>query len=290
MLKSKRQKRRGRQSGGVLVYCKPNIRKGVSVVGHSDFSIWVKPEKTLLGLNNNKVLSFCYIKSYQSKENSELVFSNVDSDISEFSQLGDILLCGYFNARTGGVYDFIPQDSVRYSFVDCSVLAGYSPDEALPRQSLDSKSNLHGALLTDICKSCHVRIFNGRFLGVSLGYFSFFNNNGKNTVDYILASSLLLYCISDFNVQPPSAFSDHCLISTMIKTTDYCTVNTGEHSTESTNDSVSCRWSEDGKDKFIDSLLTNKSIMDMLNLNSLLDDPCCTDTDILVRRTHESCS
>jgi hypothetical protein len=63
----------------------------------------------------------------------------------------------------------------------------YIYDLPLNRNQLDSKSNLHGTILTNICKYCQMRIVNGKFLGDSLGYYTFFNTNGKNTVDYMIA-------------------------------------------------------------------------------------------------------
>jgi hypothetical protein len=83
----------------------------------------------------------------------------------------------------------------------------------LKRCHLDDKSNLHGNLLTNIGKSSQLRIANGRFIGDSLGYYTFFNNNGKSTVDYALASQELFYDLKNFQVHPPTEISDHCLIS-----------------------------------------------------------------------------
>lgn len=88
------------------------------------------------------------------------------------------------------------------------------------------KSNLHGTLLTSICKSCQLRIVNGRFLGDSLGYFTFFNTNGKSTIDYMLVSQDLMYSINSFVVNPPSYLSDHCLI--YMNLPGYATNSVGE--------------------------------------------------------------
>jgi len=49
--KPTKSKRRGRPSGGIAVYCKHSIRRGVTEVQKSNFSIWFKLDKTLLGLS-----------------------------------------------------------------------------------------------------------------------------------------------------------------------------------------------------------------------------------------------
>ena len=90
-----------------------------------------------------------------------------------------MLVCGDFNAKTGGLSNQISHDSVRVNFSDCPRPQNYISDQTKSRNQLhvDTKSNLNGKLLTDICKSHNLRILNGRFLGDSLGYFTFFNSN-----------------------------------------------------------------------------------------------------------------
>jgi hypothetical protein len=128
-----------------------------------------------------------------------------------------ILLCGDLNAQTGGLSDFLTTDNVRDTFQDCPLQMCYSPDVYLSSNQLDTKSNLHGNLLVDICKTYQLRILNGRFLDDSLGYYSFFSSNGKSTI-IILVSTELFYDIMYFNILPPSELSDHCLINAAIKT------------------------------------------------------------------------
>lgn len=50
----------------------------------------------------------------------------------------------------------------------------YEAGVAEPRSQLDTKSYLHGQLLTDISKTFRLSLLNGRFLGDSLGYFTLF--------------------------------------------------------------------------------------------------------------------
>lgn len=202
ILKPKRKKR-GRPSGGLLIYIKPHYKKGITEIKQNQYSIWLKMNKSHFNLSTNLFLCFTYIKPYLNKELSETTFAQLESDINLYSSQGDLVICGDCNARTGGLSDYIQDDFVNENFVDCPMPQDYISDIPLKRQQLDQKSNFHGTLLTNICKSSQFRIVNGRFLGDSLGYYTFFNMNGKSTVYYMLVSQDLLCSVNSFVVTPP---------------------------------------------------------------------------------------
>lgn len=285
VVKGNRRKRRGRPSGGILVFCKPGTRSKIIKVKQSDFSIWFKLDKAKFGLKKSTFLCYCYIKPYQNKDTSELNFSKLESEISNFASKGEILICGDLNARIGGLKDYIEQDSVNQTFSDCPVPPNYSPDVPIQRNHLDKISNLQGGLLSNICRNNHLRILNGRFLGDSLGYFTFYNCNGQSTVDYMLASPNIFYEIKLFQVHPPSEHSDHCMISVMIRASAQSTVLPTESETFSIPGSFV--WTEEKTDLFKDTLLQDDSIEDILSLNNNLDDPNCVDINSLVLKTNE---
>ncbi|CAC5377717.1 unnamed protein product [Mytilus coruscus] len=169
-----------------------------------------KLEKELYGL----VLSSNQMKNQFVSSEKDILF--VSFDIYFFLSKGGVILSGDFNARTGGLNGFFQNDGVNDNFTDCPVPEDYTPDLPLERNQLDKKkkkNNLHGNLLVDIYMSSQVRIVNGRFLGDSLGCFTFYNSNGKSTVDYMLTSQNLFYTINNFMVKPPTDLSDHCLIA-----------------------------------------------------------------------------
>ena len=191
------------------------------------------------------------------------------------------MICGDFNARSSGLDDFIRQDDNNNNFNDCPLPADYQSDTPLHRAQLDQVHNLHGELLTNICKDFQLRFLNGRFLGDSLGYFTFFNNNGRSTVDYMLATQLMFYSIQHFIVNPPNEFSDHCLISTYIKTNIKIGVTPDLNLTPHNH----YEWRQDAADLYEDALLENESVNDILNLNMLLDGDC-NDIDLLVSKAN----
>ena len=144
-------------------------------------------------------------------------------------------------------------------------------------------ANLKGNLLTNICKSSQLRIANGRFIGDSLGYLTFFNNNGKSTVDFALASQELFYDLKNFQVHPHTEISDHCLIS--FDFSCYYQIE-NEVDLEVWSPPDKCTWSERNKDYFVDSLLLQDNLDNIMYINNLLDDNSSNDVDHIVNRVN----
>ena len=284
IVKPIKAKKRGRPSGGMLIFIKAKFKNVISEIKQNNFSIWLKIDGTFLNLEKNIFLCFTYIKPYINKDISELTFTKLENDISFFLSKGEVILSGDFNARTGGLNDFIQNDGVNDNFTDCPVPEDYTPDLPLERNQLDQKNNLHGNLLVNICKSSQMRIVNGRFLGDSLGYFTFYNSNGKSTVDYMLTSQNLFYTINNFMVKPPTDLSDHCLIALNI----FNFKNSKEIDKEELwSLPGTFKWADQSKDIYIDALLEEKSVEHILSLNKLIDDNNFNDIDFLVTKTNE---
>ena len=64
-----------------------------------------------------------------------------------------------------------------------------------------------------------MRILNGRLTGDLDGKYTCYQTNGASTVDYPLASEVLIKKILGFQVQALTTYSDHCPIS--LKLTPY---------------------------------------------------------------------
>jgi hypothetical protein len=185
----------------------------------------------------------------------------------------------HLNARTGNLLDFITQDSVRESFSDCPLPDTYVEDHFIARQQLDKTSNYHGNLLTEICKSNNLRLLNGRFLGDSIGFYTFYNSNGKSTVDYMLASSILYTYIEYFCISPPNELSDHCLLSTGIKLS---TRNTNVNSDKYNMCADTFIWSQGCEERYLDAILDEESVNDLAHLHHMLDDSNFSEVNTIV--------
>jgi len=57
-----------------------------------------------------------------------MTFGKLENDIAFFSDKGQVLLCGDFNARTGGLNDYIQNDDMNYNIKDCPVPPTCAPE------------------------------------------------------------------------------------------------------------------------------------------------------------------
>lgn len=80
--------KRGRPSGGILIYTKPKYGKGISEIKQNNNSIWLEFDKNYFNTRKNLFLCFVYIKPYFSKDISESIFTQLEKDILYFSSQG----------------------------------------------------------------------------------------------------------------------------------------------------------------------------------------------------------
>ena len=117
-----------------------------------------------------------------------------------------MLACG-FNARTSKENDFITDKSGK--FIPGGDIP--PPPNLTKRQNFDNIVNDHGKQLLDLCKTCDLRILNGRSKGDTLGKFTY------HSVDYDIVSHDLFASVQGFPVKQPNIFSDHSQIVCWIK-------------------------------------------------------------------------
>ena len=72
-------------------------------------------------------------------------------------------------------------------------------------------------MLLSLCKSSQLKILNGRKIGDSLGYYTYYHTNGCSTVDYTLCQQNFMDEIRYFSISPPTHLSDHCMQHFMVK-------------------------------------------------------------------------
>ena len=207
-----------RYSGGLVALVKKNVSKGVSYSKSPNLNgqiIWLKLSKSFFKLQNDIYLAIVYISPQYSSlnvnDNTDF-FDGLERDIIWFSQKGQVILTGDFNARTATELDYIHND-------DCSYLPihdiNYTPDRPIRiRFNQDKTCQAYGKTLLNVCKSSGLRILNGRVLGDSLGKVTCHQYNGSSTVDYGIVHHTLLPYINYFKVHNWfETISDHCHIS-----------------------------------------------------------------------------
>ena len=80
------------------------------------------------------------------------------------------------------------------------------------RNNYDNQINDHGKILLDTCKSCNLRILNGRKKGDSIGKTTYHLPLRISTADYIIVSDDFTNSIENLTVKQHTIFSDHSQI------------------------------------------------------------------------------
>ena len=97
-------KRAKRASGGVIIYIKDNIRKGVKLIKNEvDCLIWLKFDKCFFQISEDIYLCVAYIPPENSVFHNMFdgdIFRLLEDDISLYQNRGKIFLTGDLNGRT----------------------------------------------------------------------------------------------------------------------------------------------------------------------------------------------
>ena len=195
------QNSQGRPSGGLACFVRLPLASYVSIwrVAQDASLLWLRLDKRL-GLHNDLYVCAAYVapktSTHYDRAASVGIFDQLLSDLADAQALGDVLLAGDFNARTGTGADFVDRGQ-----------RGQSPEGELPLPTLPTGlrqrlSQDHGAIspfgrsLLDLCCSANMLIMNGRVAGDIAGKLTFPHPQGGSVVDYFVASYAL------FQLQP----------------------------------------------------------------------------------------
>ena len=250
-----RNKKSGRLSGGIILGYKYSLDGGISFVKSNTDYLWCKLDKVFFNLEKDIYLCAIYIPPRDSPYFNPDVFVDIESDIAVFTRNGSVMLAGDFNARTSKVSDFIDVDNCNHIPGDNIPL----PDSIKKRQNYDNNINDHGKSLIELCKTCDLRILNGRTKGDSFGKITYHSQKGVSTVDYIIVSHDILNLIESFIVKKPNIFSDHSQLICWTKVTvSNLTplVNVQQH--KKVNLPKQYIWDEFSKEKFADTFQLNE--------------------------------
>ena len=204
--------KKGRASGGMLLYCKSNLKPSNKILKSSNFCIWYEIDKSIFyNLPDN--IKVCSI--YSPPENSNYYTNNIwdelKADIFEFTTSTSLfMIIGDSNARVGDLSEFSDDDNPG---LDSSLQANTRSFNISKRNNCDKEIKQNGQRLMELSRTFHMQIANGRFLGDIWGNYTHHNiSKGESTVDLAIVSDTLLDYIDDFKVLPQKDFSDHCKI------------------------------------------------------------------------------
>ena len=162
----KKIKKRGRRSGGIIIYYKDHLQIGLSLEHDSDNIVWFKLDSKLFNLEKPLYIASVYIPP--NKGSAIKFFSRLLDDILHYTNLGDIILTGDFNARTSTLPDFVLHDDSSVDKNYCQTPDNYIHDQSEVRNNLDCTTNESGKLLAQLCAESGVNCRQFMYLVISL--------------------------------------------------------------------------------------------------------------------------
>ena len=176
-----------------------------------DKVIWVKIEGAAKRSTRCTYIGFVYIPPECSPYYDADDFNLLQEDVEHYSCTGDVILCGDFNSRTGGEIDHIPIDNMdELSKYACDLV--YSVNETC-RHNVDVKVNNHGRNLLQLCKATGLQICNGRLEHFTTNKYTYYKQDKRSTIDYLIAPQQMFDKISNFEVGERNMYSDHCTLT-----------------------------------------------------------------------------
>lgn len=151
-------KHNNRFFGGLAILCKEFLKKHVKILKNTNSEFqWVKLEKSFFGLDEDLFICVTYNPPQNSNYTRSItqdILELIEKDILQYKSLGNIMLCGDFNARVSNQNDYISCDSSQFL-----PLSGYHVDkELLMRRCCDTTLDTRGRELLELCISHQLRI------------------------------------------------------------------------------------------------------------------------------------
>ena len=206
-----------KNSGGLAIYISRKfINKGISYFPtKSENIIWCRIDKKAFNLAKDIFLGTTYLspRNYENTHNLDLI-NELEQEISQVIDKGDIIIQGDLNARTGEAQEYVDLTDSKFLNVPDNDM------EDLPkiqRRSEDKIIDHRGKSLIDLCTANDLMIVNGRKIGDFQGKKTCFQYNGSSMVDYIIVNINLFKEIKYLKVEELKPhLSDHCAVTYML--------------------------------------------------------------------------
>ena len=211
-----------RYFGGMLLLVRRTIRRGVKINSKFDSDcLELILDKDFFGLPKNIRLLFTYaspLNSPYTRSRDRTILERVEDYIVDGRD--SFLVMGDLNGRTKRDEDFVRDGEDEHSPI--ADIPGYVTDGQLDRNNRDAHMpDEQGKVVLQICKTSSLRILNGRTKGDEFGTFTRYpkrKNENPSVIDYTLCGEGLLPIVHSFSVLPFTELSDHCCITTFIRT------------------------------------------------------------------------
>ena len=195
-----------RYFGGMIVYIKTCIKKGIKIGHNFDVdTVEVMLLKKFFGLKKDIKILFTYASpatSSYTKTRSINILEKIEYNYMDGGN--DTIIMGDLNGKTKQGEDFVRDKTDKHSPINVSF---YTIDSYLKRENMDDHHiDEQGKLILDLCKSAGLRILNGRTLGDKYGKFTRYSirnlNDKPSVIDYAICSDPLREEVIDFTVLP----------------------------------------------------------------------------------------
>ena len=269
--------RSDKKYGGVGILIRNELSEGTELIKSMENSDYLvcKLNKEFFNLSQDTFIINSYIKPYNSSsstktDNGKESMKHLEDVINDLRQLGDIILCGDFNARIGQKSGTIEQDSADF----VPLPDDYVPDDQSPRYSQDTTTNTYGNHFLNLVKHNQLLILNGRTLGDLTGQFTSIQKNGCSVIDYFAITPHLKSKIDHLKVLEFTHFSDHRPLSLQLKCNKFPTSQFG--SLKETFETAPCRFifNEENIDQFLEAQSDESSKSTIIKLNDDLNRIC----------------
>ena len=243
--------KKGRNSGGIIIYYKKYLSKQIKIIKKSINYIWIELDKSIFTkLNTNLRICIAYNPPEKSKYHKSELIDDITTDIIDMANnKHQILLIGDINGRTGTLDDYeVMKGNTSFS----SLLEKNNP--MISRNNCDKVINTQGSKIIHLCKTFDLMILNGRTSGDYWGNFTHYNNNkGASTVDLSIVSCNIYEYIKSFRVMPQLEITSHCKIITQI---DNLTNRVNEEKDDYNWLKLpqTYKWNERSKERFINAI------------------------------------
>lgn len=263
--------RKNTKSGGVGVLIKNELFEGIEIIQKescSDFII-CKLKKDFFKLEGDTYLVNAYVRPYDSSKsadenNGKEILDQIEDLVSNLKDIGEVILCGDFNSRIGQETGMLKNDSNKFQ----PLPDDYEIDEFKARNSQDSKTNSHGTKFLKLITHNQLTILNGRTLGDFEGKYTSIQHNGCSVIDYFAVTKKISSNVNYFKILDFTPYSDHKPVSMQLNCRSF---NVSEHKPlhiEYEKAPTRFIFSEENKDKFIESLSSQSSKRTIDNLRN----------------------
>ncbi len=198
----------GKHSGGIAVFVRVTWANNTVVwkITKDRTRIWLR-----LGNAFQRPLFLCivYAAPQGSPYADNSLFEHICQEIGEAMNLGDVLIDGDFNARTGTNIDFIDCSQLADVLLVPQAIEDTLPNNMLERQNRDTvRAGWHREFL-DLCRTIGLFILNGCTPGDISGEYTCLSNKGFSTMDYFLTTADQLEGVKRLEVNCDEKYSGH---------------------------------------------------------------------------------